>query len=104
MLALLQASSPATVLSKITAPTLLSQGEDDSLFTLAQADANARGIAATGTPVRVIWRAGGHDDSTEGTGSVTAAMVSWLGQVFAGPVSDRQPFTVDEHGTALSAA
>ncbi|WP_212839948.1 ATP-binding cassette domain-containing protein [Catellatospora sp. IY07-71] len=53
--------SPATVLSRIKAPTLLIQGETDSLFPLAEADANARGIAANGTPVRVAWFTGGHD-------------------------------------------
>jgi ABC-2 type transport system ATP-binding protein len=61
VVALLRKSSPETVLSKIKAPTLLIQGEVDSLFPLSEADANARGIAATGTPVRVAWFTGGHD-------------------------------------------
>ncbi|MBO0702283.1 MAG: ABC transporter ATP-binding protein, partial [Candidatus Dormibacteraeota bacterium] len=39
---------------------MLIQGETDTLFTLAQADANARGIARHGTPVRVAWYTGGH--------------------------------------------
>ena len=60
-LALLRKSSPATVLNKIKAPTLLIQGAVDTLFPLSEADANARGIAATGTPVRVAWFTGGHD-------------------------------------------
>jgi len=60
-LALLQRSSPATVLNKIKAPTLLIQGAVDTLFPLSEADANAKGIAATGTPVRVAWFTGGHD-------------------------------------------
>ncbi|MEV4755625.1 alpha/beta fold hydrolase [Micromonospora sp. NPDC049559] len=59
--ALLRRSSPAGVLDKIMAPTLLIQGEADTLFPLSEADANARGIAATGTPVRVAWFTGGHD-------------------------------------------
>jgi ABC-2 type transport system ATP-binding protein len=59
--ALLRRSSPATVLDRITAPTLLIQGEADSLFPLSEADANARGIAVHGTPVRVAWFTGGHD-------------------------------------------
>ncbi|MER5701193.1 alpha/beta fold hydrolase [Micromonospora sp. NPDC002296] len=58
---LLRRSSPAPVLDKIKAPTLLVQGEADSLFPIAEADANARGIAANGTPVRVAWYTGGHD-------------------------------------------
>ncbi|MGY1634724.1 alpha/beta fold hydrolase [Geodermatophilus sp. SYSU D01186] len=59
--AALDRSSPATVLDRIDVPTLLVQGTRDSLFGLDQADANARGIAATGAPVKVVWYAGGHD-------------------------------------------
>ncbi len=62
--AVLDRSSPAGVLDRIEAPTLLIQGTQDSLFGLGQADANARGIAATGTPVKVIWFAGGHDSQS----------------------------------------
>jgi ABC-2 type transport system ATP-binding protein len=58
LLELLAASSPARVVDKITAPTLLIQGQADSLFPLSEADANARGITA---PVRVAWYTGGHD-------------------------------------------
>ncbi|WP_249933254.1 alpha/beta fold hydrolase [Blastococcus sp. CCUG 61487] len=57
----LERASPAGVLDRITAPTLLVQGTQDSLFDLGEADANARGIAATGTDVAVLWYAGGHD-------------------------------------------
>ena len=60
-IALLRRSSPASILDRITAPTLLVQGEADSLFPLSEADANAKGIAAHGTPVRVAWFTGGHD-------------------------------------------
>jgi ABC-2 type transport system ATP-binding protein len=60
-IALLRRSSPATVLDRIAAPTLLIQGQADSLFPLSEADANARGIAAAGTPVQVAWYTGGHD-------------------------------------------
>jgi ABC-2 type transport system ATP-binding protein len=59
--AVLRRSSPATVLDRIKAPTLLVQGAVDTLFPLSEADANARGIAANGTPVRVAWYTGGHD-------------------------------------------
>jgi ABC-2 type transport system ATP-binding protein len=60
-IALLRRSSPGPLLGQVRAPTLLVQGEGDSLFPLAEADANARGIAAAGTPVRVAWYTGGHD-------------------------------------------
>jgi ABC-2 type transport system ATP-binding protein len=77
---LLQRRSPAGVLDRIAAPTLLVQGQADSLFPLDEADANARGIAANGTPVRVAWYSGGHD----GQGSqgdqdrVEALTAQWL--------------------------
>ncbi len=58
---LLARSSPKTVVGRITAPTLLVQGEDDTLFGLDQSDANARAIAANGTTVAMTWYNGGHD-------------------------------------------
>jgi ABC-2 type transport system ATP-binding protein len=58
---LLRRSSPALVAGNITAPTLLIQGEHDTLFGLDQADATARQLASVGTPLKVIWYAGGHD-------------------------------------------
>ncbi len=63
-LALLRRSSPSSILDRITAPTLLIQGQADSLFPLSEAEANAKGIAAHGTPVRVAWFTGGHDGGT----------------------------------------
>ena len=56
---LLDASSPSSVVSMIEAPTLLIQGQADTLFDLSQADANARGII--NAPVKVAWYSGGHD-------------------------------------------
>ena len=73
---LLEASSPASVLSGMTAPTLLLQGRQDTLFGLDQADANERAIAAAGAPVTVSWFAGGHDGGqTDGT---AGAVDKWL--------------------------
>ncbi|MEP7179893.1 MAG: alpha/beta fold hydrolase, partial [Pseudonocardiales bacterium] len=101
LLALMRASSPATVLSKITAPTLLTQGEQDALFPLTEADANARGIASHGTPVRVVWRVGGHD-GVGGTSEAQSALTGWLDDVFVGGVHGQQPFAIAEQGSALS--
>jgi ABC-2 type transport system ATP-binding protein len=78
---LLRKSSPATALDRIKAPTLLVQGAVDSLFPLSEADANARGIAATGTPVRVAWFTGGHDGGagpTSDSDRVKYLTVQWL--------------------------
>ena len=78
--AVLDRSSPAGVLDRITAPTLLVQGTQDSLFGLGQADANARGIAANGTDVRVVWYAGGHD--TSASDAVTTQLRGEVGDWF----------------------
>ncbi|MCI4063009.1 alpha/beta fold hydrolase [Micromonospora sp. R77] len=78
---LLRRSSPAGVLDRIKAPTLLVQGEADTLFPLAEADANARGIAAAGTPVRVAWFTGGHDGGsgpTSDSDRVKFLTAQWL--------------------------
>ena len=100
--ALLRQASPATVLDRITAPTLLSQGEQDSLFPLGQADANARGIAAHGTPVKVVWRAGGHDSLGTGSSTATNAALAWFGAVFHGGVSGTQQFQIDQQSGSQS--
>ncbi len=80
---LLRRSSPATVTDRITAPTLLVQGEQDTLFGLDQADANARQIAANGTPVSVLWFAGGHDGGGPDS-EVRARIADWFDQHLRG--------------------
>jgi ABC-2 type transport system ATP-binding protein len=97
-------ASPASVIGSITAPTLLTQGEEDSLFPLSEADANARAIAAHGTPVRVVWRQGGHDDASVGGSTATSEALSWFNQVFAGKVARAQPFRFSEQAGVISAA
>ncbi|HEU5475210.1 MAG TPA: alpha/beta fold hydrolase [Actinophytocola sp.] len=63
---LLRSVSPMVATNRITQPTLLVQGEQDTLFGLDQADANARQISAAGGPVKVIWYTGGHDGGRPG--------------------------------------
>ncbi len=75
--ALLARSSPSAVDAKITAPTLLVQGEQDTLFPLDQADANARAIAAAGTTVAVDWYRGGHDGGAPDAGT-QSRITGWL--------------------------
>ena len=59
--AVLAASSPAGVVARITAPTLLIQGEDDTLFPLQESLATATALQARGVPVHLAWLEGGHD-------------------------------------------
>lgn len=60
-LALLNRASPSSVTDNITVPTLLVQSQNDPLFGLPQADANARQIAAAGGRAKMIWYVGGRD-------------------------------------------
>ena len=103
MRTLLRASSPASVLDTINAPTLLIQGEQDSLFPLTEADANARGIAAHGTPVRVVWRSGGHDGGGQ-SDTVRQAFQSWFDARLRGNGALSTPFQFAVRGAGLSAA
>ncbi len=64
LLALLEASSPAAVLAArggARAPTLLVQGEADTLFGLEESLITADVLRAGGAPVEVVWFPGGHD-------------------------------------------
>jgi ABC-2 type transport system ATP-binding protein len=93
---LLRRSSPSSVLDRIKAPTLLIQGEADTLFPLAEADANARGIAATGTPVRVAWYTGGHDGGAgppSDQDRVTSLTEDWLSAWLDGDGGASDSFT-----------
>ncbi len=82
--ALLARSSPAAVVGDITAPTLLVQGEKDTLFPLSEADANARAIAANGATVAVTWYNGGHDGGTSPDTATRDRITQWFDYYLAG--------------------
>jgi ABC-2 type transport system ATP-binding protein len=103
ILSLLSLSSPASVLNKITAPTLLSQGEQDSLFPLGQAAENARGITANGTPVKVIWRAGGHDGGTV-TSDLVGYLQGWFDPILLRSSQADPSFDLNVPGAGISSA
>ncbi len=81
--AFLARASPASVASRITAPTLLVQGENDTLFGLDQADATARQIAAGGGTVAVAWFDGGHDGGSPDQ-RTNARIAGWLDHYLQG--------------------
>jgi ABC-2 type transport system ATP-binding protein len=56
---LLAERGPDFLLSQITAPTLLIEGTVDTLFTLAEANANAQALM-NNVDTKVIWFCGGH--------------------------------------------
>jgi ABC-2 type transport system ATP-binding protein len=77
-LALLKQSSPDSVASSIRVPTLITQGQNDSLFPLGQADAMARAIAANGAPVAMDWFSGGHDGGDQESARTQARTLAWF--------------------------
>ncbi|MDI5968654.1 alpha/beta fold hydrolase [Streptomyces sp. SL13] len=77
-IALLERSSPSSVGSRIKVPTLIVQGQNDSLFPLDQADAMARTIASNGAPVSVDWSSGGHDGGDQETARVDGRVQTWF--------------------------
>ncbi|MEU9004882.1 alpha/beta fold hydrolase [Streptomyces sp. NPDC048551] len=81
---LLERRSPSAVGDRIKVPTLIVQGQDDSLFPLDQADAMARTIAANGAPVSVDWAAGGHDGGMRESGRVEARVTQWFDRYLKG--------------------
>jgi ABC-2 type transport system ATP-binding protein len=68
-LALLARSSPDP--TRITAPTLLIQGQDDTLFPLTESLTTALALQTKGTPVSLAWLNGGHDKPFDANGDAT---------------------------------
>ncbi|MFI2779694.1 CocE/NonD family hydrolase [Streptomyces sp. ALB3] len=60
MLTYARSVSPVSYLAGVTAPTLLVQGQADSLFNLNEATATYRALEAQGTTTKMIWQAWGH--------------------------------------------
>lgn len=72
--------SPANYLDKISAPTLITQGEADSLFPLADGAATAEGIVKANPklPLAMIWHAGGHDGGVDESKYLMAQYLKWF--------------------------
>ncbi|MGH3951890.1 MAG: ATP-binding cassette domain-containing protein, partial [Pseudonocardiaceae bacterium] len=95
---LLRGISPASVTHKISIPTLLVQGEQDTLFGLEHADANARQISRAGGEVQVVWFAGGHDGGGPGP-QLRGKISDWLWFQLTGRGADPLPgFSYDVQG------
>jgi predicted acyl esterase len=59
-LRLLAKSSPETLKRRLRVPTLLVQGQSDTLFNLNDAVANYTALQHNGAPVKMLWINGGH--------------------------------------------
>ncbi|MFF6773277.1 CocE/NonD family hydrolase [Streptomyces sp. NPDC012637] len=60
MLAYARSVSPVSYLDRVKAPTLVVQGQSDSLFDLNEATDTYRRLQAQGTETKMIWQSWGH--------------------------------------------
>ncbi|MFE8912375.1 alpha/beta fold hydrolase [Streptomyces globisporus] len=75
---LLTERSPSAVADRIKVPSLLLQGQSDSLFPLGQADAMQKAISSNGAPVSVDWISGGHDGGDSESGRIEGRVGDWF--------------------------
>jgi ABC-2 type transport system ATP-binding protein len=69
-LGLLRHASVVSYLDRIKIPTLLLQGQADTLFNLNEAIATYEGLRAQGTPVKMVWQSWGHSRSKPAPGEL----------------------------------
>jgi len=94
-LAALHRVSPVSYLEDVRVPTLLIQGERDTLFNLNEATATFETLRAQGTPTAMIWQRSGHTESEPAAGDIdwsapdpaqytTGRMVDWIAHYVRG--------------------
>ena len=69
------------LVSRITVPTLLTQGTIDTLFTLREAETNYKILKRNKVPVKMMWHCGGHgtcDFPAGKPGRVEEAALTWF--------------------------
>ena len=85
-LALARHASVSTYMSKVKVPTLIVQGQKDTLFNLQEAVATYKSLQAQGTPTKMVWQSWGHSGSAPAPGELDfgAASIkgSYLGRRF----------------------
>ena len=77
---LLESVSPITYAASISAPTLLSQGQADSLFPLSESYILAQALKKnrTGDLLSMIWHADGHDGSNSQASYLREQFLLWF--------------------------
>ena len=60
----LRSNSVSSYMSDITVPTLLGQGQADTLFNLQESVATYTALKRQGTPVSLVWQSWGHSDQS----------------------------------------
>jgi ABC-2 type transport system ATP-binding protein len=75
---LLNSVSPSAVLSEISAPTLVSQGQSDSLFPLNESLKTFTALKKNNSAVSLIWHGGGHDGGTNENEYLRVQYLNWF--------------------------
>ena len=84
--ALLERSSPSELLGSLVAPTFLVQGQDDTLFNLAESARTYAAALGNGAPAKLLWHSGGHsgafapgevDEGPDPNDVVNARILAW---------------------------
>jgi ABC-2 type transport system ATP-binding protein len=83
----LRHASVASYLDRIHVPTLLLQGQHDTLFNLNEAAATYQALKARGVTVRMIWQSWGHSVSTPAPGEIDLANLDPVTQYETGRVA-----------------
>ena len=101
---LMNASSPSTITSRISAPTLLMQGEADSLFPLSESIKNAQEIhnAHPQTPLAMIWHSGGHDGGSDESARLHQSVADWFDIYLKGAKKSFPTFQVTDTNGSIS--
>ena len=66
----LRSNSVVSYMSDVQVPTLLGQGQADTLFNLQESVATYTALKRQGTPVSLVWQSWGHSDSTPQAGEL----------------------------------
>ncbi|KRC55036.1 ABC transporter ATP-binding protein [Nocardioides sp. Root79] len=96
----LRHASVASYVGRVRVPTLLIQGERDTLFNLNEATATYRALQAQGTETKMIWMLGGHSgDGAPGevtwadpaSGYVSGRVLGWFERYLRGGTGSTGP-------------
>lgn len=100
-LELLRNSSPVKAGAEIKAPTLIMQGEDDSLFPLSESLANLTHLfKSSAANVSLIWHSGGHDGGNPEAKRLSQLSLDWFDKYLTGKNKLIPKFEVtDSRGT-----
>jgi predicted acyl esterase len=84
----LHAASVSSYMSKITIPTLIIQGEADTLFNLREGAANYTALRDRGVQTQMIWYSGGHGSKSGPLGEFDADSPNSTTQYVFGRIND----------------